>query len=38
VNKKIMADPRMAAMCDPKTPPFDFKRMLYGGFKVAVSG
>ena len=38
VNKKIMADPRMAAMCDPKNPPVDFKRMLYGGFKVAVSG
>ena len=37
VNKKIMTDPRMAAMCDPKNPPFDVKRMLYGGFKVAVS-
>ena len=37
VNKKIMADPRMQEMCDPKNPPFDFKRMLYGGFKVAVS-
>jgi len=38
VNKQIMQDPRMAAMCDPKNPPFDFKRMLYGGFKVVVSG
>lgn len=37
VNKKIMADPRMAALCDPKNPSFDFNRMLYGGFKVAVS-
>ena len=37
VNKKIMQDPRMNDMCDPKNPPFDFKRMLYGGFKVMVS-
>jgi uncharacterized protein YbaA (DUF1428 family) len=36
VNAKIMQDPRMLAMCDPKNPPFDFKRMLYGGFKVVV--
>jgi uncharacterized protein YbaA (DUF1428 family) len=36
VNKKIMADPRIAAMMDPKDPPFDCKRMLYGGFKVLV--
>jgi uncharacterized protein YbaA (DUF1428 family) len=38
VNKKIMSDPRLAAMCDPKDMPFDCKRMLYGGFKVVVSG
>lgn len=38
VNKKIMKDPRFAAMCDPKAMPFDCKRMLYGGFKVVVSG
>jgi uncharacterized protein YbaA (DUF1428 family) len=38
VNKKIMKDPRIAEMCDPKDAPFDSKRMLYGGFKVAVSG
>ncbi|MEO6567798.1 MAG: DUF1428 domain-containing protein [Opitutaceae bacterium] len=37
VNKKIMTDPRMEKMCDPKNPPFDCKRMLYGGFKVVVS-
>ncbi len=36
VNKAIMKDPRMAAMCDPKDMPFDCKRMLYGGFKVIV--
>jgi uncharacterized protein YbaA (DUF1428 family) len=38
VNARIMKDPRLAAMCDPKDMPFDCKRMLYGGFKVAVSG
>jgi uncharacterized protein YbaA (DUF1428 family) len=36
VNKKIMKDPRIAAMCDPKKMPFDTKRMLYGGFKTIV--
>ncbi len=38
VNKRIMQDPRIANMCDPKDMPFDCKRMLYGGFKVMVSG
>lgn len=37
VNKKIMKDPRVAALCDPKNMPFDAKRMLYGGFEVVVS-
>jgi uncharacterized protein YbaA (DUF1428 family) len=37
VNKKIMTDPRLADMMDPKDMPFDFKRMIYGGFKSAVS-
>jgi uncharacterized protein YbaA (DUF1428 family) len=36
VNAKVMKDPRIANMCDPKDMPFDFKRMLYGGFKVLV--
>jgi uncharacterized protein YbaA (DUF1428 family) len=36
VNAKIMKDPRIAAMCDPKDMPFDAKRMLYGGFKAVV--
>ena len=36
VNKKIMADPRMLALCDPKDTPFDVKRMAYGGFKMLV--
>lgn len=37
VNAKVMKDPRMTKMCDPKNPPFDLKRMSYGGFKVFVS-
>lgn len=36
VNKKIMKDPRLANMCDPKDMPFDCNRMLYGGFKTIV--
>ena len=36
VNAKVMKDPRLAQMCDPKNTPFDCKRMLYGGFKVMV--
>ena len=36
VNAKVMKDPRVAAMCDPDNTPFDFKRMLYGGFKTIV--
>ena len=36
VNKKIMKDPRLKDMCDPKNMPFDVKRMCYGGFKVLV--
>jgi uncharacterized protein YbaA (DUF1428 family) len=36
VNAKVMKDPRLAKMMDPKAMPFDFKRMVYGGFKVLV--
>jgi uncharacterized protein YbaA (DUF1428 family) len=36
VNAKVMKDPRMAGMMDPKAMPFDAKRMFYGGFKVLV--
>lgn len=36
VNKKVMQDPRMAAMMQPGAMPFDLKRMLYGGFKMLV--
>lgn len=34
VNRKVMADPRMAE--PPKDIPFDVKRMMYGGFKAVV--
>jgi uncharacterized protein YbaA (DUF1428 family) len=36
VNAKVMKDPRLAKMMDPKSMPFDAKRMIYGGFKVLV--
>jgi len=35
VNAKVMADPRIANV-DPKSMPFDVKRMAYGGFRVLV--
>ena len=37
VNAKVMADPRLADMMDPKQMPFDGKRMFWGGFKPIVS-
>jgi uncharacterized protein YbaA (DUF1428 family) len=36
VNAKVMKDPRLAKMMDPKAMPFDAKRMIYGGFKSVV--
>jgi uncharacterized protein YbaA (DUF1428 family) len=36
INAKVMKDKRLAAMMDMKDMPFDGKRMIYGGFKVAV--
>jgi len=36
INKLVMADPRLADMMDPKTLPFDGKRMFWGGFKTLV--
>jgi uncharacterized protein YbaA (DUF1428 family) len=33
VMAKVMKDPRLAKMMDPKTMPFDGKRMFWGGFK-----
>ncbi len=39
VNKKAMADPRLAKMMlDQKKCPFDPKRMCMGGFRVFVQG
>ena len=38
VNAKVMKDPRLADMMDPKAMPFDGKRMIYGGFKTLVEG
>jgi len=32
VNAKVMADPRLKDMMDPKSMPFDGKRMFWGGF------
>ncbi len=36
VNAKVMKDPRLLPMMDPKAMPFDWKRMVYGGFKILV--
>jgi uncharacterized protein YbaA (DUF1428 family) len=37
VNAKVMKDPRIAKMMDPKAMPFDGKRMIYGGFDTIVT-
>ena len=37
VNAKVMKDPRMAhETMDPKSAPFDGKRMIYGGFALSL--
>ena len=36
VNAKVMKDPRLGRMMDPKSMPFDAKRMFWGGFKTLV--
>ena len=36
VNAKVMSDPRLKSMTDPRSHPFDAKRMIYGGFKTMV--
>ena len=38
INAKVMKDPRLADMMDPKAMPFDGKRMFWSGFKVMVEG
>ena len=37
VVAKVMKDPRLADMMDPKSMPFDAKRMIYGGFNTLVA-
>ena len=37
VNAKVMKDPRIAAMGNYKSMPFDVKRMAYGGFTILVA-
>lgn len=36
VNKKVMADPRLAGMMAPGAMSFDGKRISWGGFKTIV--
>src|SRR5262245_43815685 len=36
VNEKVMKDPRLAKTMDPKSMPFDGKRMFWGGFELLV--
>jgi uncharacterized protein YbaA (DUF1428 family) len=37
VMKRVMKDKRLASMMDPKSMPFDGKRMFYGGFKAMIN-
>ena len=37
VNARVMKDPRLGKMMDPKQMPFDARRMIYGGFKTIVA-
>lgn len=36
ITEKVMADPRLKDLMDPKTMPFDGMRMFWGGFKTIV--
>ena len=36
INEKVMNDPRLQDMMDPKDSPFDASRMFWGGFEVKV--
>ena len=36
VFPKVMKDPKLKRMIDPKNMPFDAKRMFWGGFRVMV--
>lgn len=37
INAKVMADPRIREGMKDMTPPFDARRMIYGGFVTLVS-
>src|SRR5258708_31229925 len=37
VTAKVMKDKRLAEMMNPKAMPFDGKRLIYGGFKRAIT-
>ncbi len=37
VMTKVMKDPRLASMMNPKNVPFDGKRMIFGGFKTFIA-
>lgn len=37
INAAVMADPRMQPMMSAEAPPFDCKRMAYGGFRTLVT-
>lgn len=36
INARVMKDPRLADMMNPKAMPFDGKRMFWGGFRTLV--
>ena len=36
INARVMADPRLADLMDPKAMPFDGQRMFFGGFETIV--
>ena len=36
VMKKVMKDKRLASMMEPKSMPFDGKRMFWGGFESII--
>ena len=36
INAKVMEDPRLKDMMDPKSLPFDGMRMFWGGFKTLI--
>lgn len=37
INAQVMADPRITASLEGKTPPFDMQRLIFGGFTTLVA-